>query len=94
MPPGSSKDRVRRSKRKFGGKLASVIWYIKTNKAKMQSIRFPRRTWTAAQARAVCKKLGGTFEAAAPAKAAKSMTDRITEFFGDLHERLSKTGGG
>ena len=85
---------MRRSKRRFGGKVASVIWYIKSNKAKMQSIRFPRKTWTAAQARAQCKKLGGTFEAAAPAKAAKSMTDRVRDFFEGLHERLSKTGGG
>jgi len=74
--------------------VASVIWYIKNNKAKMQTIRFPKKTWTAAKARAQCKKLGGTFEAAAPAKTAKSMTDRVADFFGDLRESLSKTGSG
>ncbi len=48
-------------------KQVGVIYYIKSNKAKRQSIRFPKASWTAAQARGVCQRAGGSFEAAGPA---------------------------
>jgi len=55
---------------KVDGKPIDVIWGIKVEdgerKAYMQSMRYPRDKWTAAEARQHCRKHGGSFEPAAP----------------------------
>jgi len=45
-------------------KEVSIVYYVKNNKPERQSIRFPKATWTAAEARGICEREGGSFEAA------------------------------
>jgi len=65
---------VRRGARAFDGKQADVIWYVKDNKSRMQAVRFPKTRWSEAEARAMCKRLGGSFEAAAKTQEADRQT--------------------
>ena len=55
-----------------GGKKIDVIWGIKTEEGKrksyMQSMRYPKKEWTANEAKEHCGKHGGHFEAAASEK--------------------------
>jgi len=58
-------DRFRRGTRTHEGKVYSVIFGIKNNKAQDQAYRYKKDVWTAGEARSHCKAHDGSFEAAA-----------------------------
>lgn len=75
---------------KVDGKCVDVIYGIKNDKAEIQALRFPKSSWSAADARSVCNKRGGKFEAAATESVEISLCNAESIFFidikGDLYE--------
>lgn len=65
-PAGFQKGRFRRVTQRIKNKVVGMIFGRLKGESKttLQSVRFPKGTWSAKDARAVCKELGGTFEAA------------------------------
>ena len=65
-------ERFARMTRRHGSKAYSaIIGFLKGGGSKTQALRYPKDTWTAAEARAHCQDNGGSFEAAR----AQEMTD-------------------
>jgi len=65
-PDAFQKGRFRRISRKSAGRIYHIIvGRLKGQKAMTeQAYRYPKESWTAAQARKHCKEHGGRFEAA------------------------------
>lgn len=68
QPPGKFDEFARKKRKASNGKVFSVIYGIFQKAGKRtsaeQAYRYPKGSWTAAEARAHCKDHGGSFEAA------------------------------
>ncbi len=76
-------DRIRRNNcfREHDGKCIDYIFGIKENKAEVQSLRYPKKTWTASSARTHCKNAKGSFEVASGAKKIERWNKTLSKVF-------------
>jgi hypothetical protein len=73
-PPNYPKYARKNCFRRVGGKCVDYIFGIRgPKKSDLQALRFKKATWTAAAARKVCSRAGGSFEAA---KSLEEITDK------------------
>lgn len=78
LHPPSRYARFRRATRRSAGKVYSIIFGIKADgTSEEQAYRYNKNTWTAAQARAHCKRHDGTFEPAREGNSMENITANI-----------------
>jgi hypothetical protein len=85
-------DKIRRDNcaEKHDGKCIDVIYGIKSGKSEIQALRYPKKVWTEASARAHCDSRKGSFEAAVN-KDGKTMT--ATKTFSLTRMKFDDTSG-
>lgn len=92
-PPGKYKSFARQKRKSSGGKIYSVIFgiFMKGGKktSEEQAYRYPKASWTAAEARAHCKDHNGSFEAASKEMANPLIPD-WDEFEGEANGEKKK----